>query len=208
MAPTTGTRRLGDLLHPLGNRVGRLAIVDQQFDLVRLEVVLEGGDVGSAGLGVVHHRKLEGLVPDLHAERVEQVAEDRLGRRDGRAGQALAELADLRLDRLHRFFELREPLLVSGLVGGIFAHQRVGKRLGQRRHRRRVVPNMRVVAGLLPDQIGDDDRLAIGRAGGREEFLHPRVIVDAVVDDDARARDRPGPPTDSPRTDAGPGRDC
>ena len=50
---------------------------------------------------------------------------------------------------------------------------------------------MRVVAGLLSDQIGDDDRFAIGRTGGPEEFLHPRVIVDAVIDDDARARDVP-----------------
>ena len=103
MAPTTGIPDASAIscIRSATGSVG-LAIVDQQFDLVLLQVVLEGSDVGSAGLGVVHHRELESVVPDLHAERVEQVAENRLRRRDRRAGGALAELADLRLDRLQR----------------------------------------------------------------------------------------------------------
>ena len=50
---------------------------------------------------------------------------------------------------------------------------------------------MRIVAGFLPDQIGDDNRLALGRACGPEQLLHPRVVINTVVDDDARGRDIP-----------------
>ena len=48
---------------------------------------------------------------------------------------------------------------------------------------------MRIVAGLLADELGNLDRDAAGGAGCRQQLGHPGIIVGAVVDDDPRRRE-------------------
>ena len=49
---------------------------------------------------------------------------------------------------------------------------------------------MRVVAGLAADQRADHDLLAAGRVVGAQELLHPRVVINAVDDDDLGVAER------------------
>ena len=48
---------------------------------------------------------------------------------------------------------------------------------------------MRVVAGFLAHEVGDDDCLAVGAASGAQQLLHPGIVADAAVDDDLSRRD-------------------
>ena len=48
---------------------------------------------------------------------------------------------------------------------------------------------MRIVAGLLADELGDVDDDAAGTRRRAEQLLHPRVVVGAVEDDDLRIGD-------------------
>ena len=50
---------------------------------------------------------------------------------------------------------------------------------------------MRIVAGLLADEISDDNALAIGAVACAQKLLHPGVIIRTTGDDDFGARDRP-----------------
>ena len=78
---------------------------------------------------------------------------------------------------------LQIGLVVHG-IGGIALRQIGGERLGDRRQRRRVVPEMRIVARLLADQVGGNDGRAVRLGRCREQLVHPRIVVGAVVDDD------------------------
>ena len=117
------------------------------------------------------------------------VAEHRLGCRDGGAGIFAANCGDLVVQRLERGEEGFKPRRVIVRVGGIGRAERRGQRLGDRRHRRRIVPKVRIVAGLLVHEIGGDDHNAPGLRRHLEQPFHPRVVVGAVVDDHLRRGD-------------------
>ena len=82
-----------------------------------------------------------------------------------------------------------QPRRVIVLVGGIGRGERGGERVGDRRHGRRIVPKVRIVAGLLVHEVGGDDHDAAGPGRHREQLFHPRIVVGAVVDDDLRGGD-------------------
>ena len=65
------------------------------------------------------------------------------------------------------------------------------QRLGGRRHGAGVVPQMRVVAGLLANQVSNNDGSAVGLGRGLEQLIHPWVVVGAVEDNDLRRRNLP-----------------
>ena len=70
----------------------------------------------------------------------------------------------------------------------IEARKRADERVAQGGDRRRVVPDMWVVAGLPVNEARHFDRFARRQARGGEKLLHPRVIAGTVVDDQPRAR--------------------
>ena len=73
VTPTTGIFACSrDPHHALCRGVARLAVIEQQTHLVLPQIILEGGDIGCARLGIVHHRKLEALVAHLETERRRQ----------------------------------------------------------------------------------------------------------------------------------------
>ena len=88
----------------------------------------------------------------LEAERLRHVAEDRLARRDLRAGEALADRRDLLIQFLKRGGVVLEPTLVFGRALRVGRRQRRGERAGERGHGARVVPEMRVAAFLGADE--------------------------------------------------------
>src|SRR3954471_6902295 len=51
---------------------------------------------------------------------------------------------------------------------------------------------MRIVAALVAREVGRNDHGAVAGGGGREELVHPRVVVGAVVEDDLRVGDGAG----------------
>ena len=51
---------------------------------------------------------------------------------------------------------------------------------------------MRIVASLVADELPDDDLLAAGGLVGAQQLLHPRIVVDAVDDDDLGVGERLG----------------
>ncbi|EAY63849.1 Periplasmic solute binding protein [Burkholderia cenocepacia PC184] len=181
-----------DLQHALGHRLLGLAVVDQHAHLLLAQVALERGDVLRAGFGVVHRCELEALVAHVEADRVRHIAEHGLGGRHGHALVLRAQCGDLVVDGLQRCDELLQVRLVFGLVRRVGAAQLGRDRACGRRHRRRVVPQVRVVAGLLADEIGDDDRRALRLFRRAEQFAHPRIVVGAVVDHDLRVLERAG----------------
>ena len=151
---------LGHLHEPLHRRLARLRVVEHRLDLVALQVALEAGDFRRRGLGVVHHGEREFLVVDLQADQARLIAEHRLGRRDGQAGISLAHFGELGVQGFQRGEELRLALLIIGLVRGVDGDEIRGQRLGGGLDIGRLVPEMRIVAGLAADQRADDDFLA------------------------------------------------
>ena len=143
-------------------------------------------------LGVVHHREREFLVVDLQADQPRLIAEHRLGGGDRLARIFLAHFGDLGVQRFQRVEELRLALLIIRLVGRVDGGEIGGQRLGRRLHVGRIVPEMRIVAGLAADQRADDDFLAARRLVGAEQLLHPGIVVDAVDDDDLGVGERLG----------------
>ena len=111
------------------------------------------------------------------------IAKDRFGCRDGGSGIFAANFGDLVVHRLERGEEGFKPRRVIVGVGGIGRAERRRQRLGDRRHGRRIVPEVRIVAGLLVHEIRGDDRDPPGLRRHLEQSLHPRVVVGAVVDD-------------------------
>jgi hypothetical protein len=51
---------------------------------------------------------------------------------------------------------------------------------------------MRIVAGLPANERADHDFLAARRLVGAEELRHPRIVVDAIGEDDLSVAERPG----------------
>ena len=178
---------------PLRRGVGRLTVVEQQPDQVFPEIVLERGDVGHARLGVVHHRELEPFVAHPEPERGRHVAEHRLGGGDGGAGEPCAQRrrSSPPSAAARRGMCCRRCSIVCP-VRRIALGERCGQRAGIGRHRRRIVPEMRVVAGLPVHEVGHDDDLAVRRSRGGEQLRHPGIVVGAVVDHDGGGRQEAG----------------
>ena len=118
--------------------------------LLRLfQLLLELREVARAGLGVVHDGELEALVVHFQTERGGHVAEYRLGRRHRRARIFAADGRDLFVERCERGEKGFEPRRIFVLVRRIGRGKRCGERAGHGRHGARVVPEVRIVAGLL-----------------------------------------------------------
>ncbi len=173
-----------DAEQSLGGGVCCLAIIEQRANTVLTKVGLHRRDVGRARLGVVHHRLLEPLVAHRQAKRDRHVAKDRLGRGDGLPADMLAERRDQRIDRGEGMQKRVPPLRVFRRMGRIGRRQRRRERSRIGRHRGRVVPDVRVVAGLVASQVGDRNRDA-GRPWARgQQAIHPGVIIHAILDHD------------------------
>ena len=104
--------------------------------------------------------------------------------------------------------ELRVALLVIRLVRRVYGDKIGDERLARGLHGGRIVPEMRIVSGLVADQRPDQDLLASGRLMGRQQLLHPGIIIDAVDDDDLGVRQSPRRTRGSPRTNADRRLDC
>ena len=207
-AHTRHARILRQLQHALRQRFRGLAVVDQYVHAPLAQVVLEGGDIGGARFRVVHHGQLKTPVAHLEADRVRHIAEDRLGRGHGHALVVRVEHRDAVVDRLQRREERREARVVVALVRGIGLHEIAAHGFRDGRHRGRVVPEMRIVAGLPADELRHDDRRAL---------RHPSIRRAACPSTDrSRRRYRRRAPhaatrarsSDWLRTDAGLGRGC
>ena len=107
---------MGEGEQPVGERIGDLTVVEEDFDLAGLEVVLEGGGVACARLGIVHDGKLKVAVAHGEAQRRGHVAEHRLRRGDRSAGELRADRGGLVGDGLERRFDRGEAGLKVGLV--------------------------------------------------------------------------------------------
>ena len=92
--------------------------------------------------------------------------------------------ADLGFHGRQRGDERGLALLIIGFVRRVDSHEIRGQRLGGRLDIIGFVPQMRIVARLAADELGDHDRPAAGFLVGAEQLLHPGIVVRAVDDND------------------------
>ena len=84
----------------------------------------------------------------------------------------------------------RRRLLVLVAVRRVALRQFRGQRRGKGRHRRRVVPEVRVGAGLPVHEVRHDDDAAAGRPRGGQQLRHPGIVVGAVAHRDRGVRQK------------------
>ena len=171
--------------------VRSLLVVEDGPHLVRLQVLLECGDVAGARLGIVHDGKLQAIVAHLQLQRIGHVAENRFGCRDRVAGIFAAKSGNLLIQRVQRSEECFQPCRVIVLVDGIGRDEGRSERLRDRRHRRGIVPKVRIVPGFTVHEAGGGDCRAPSARRHLQQFLDPGVVIGAVVDDDLRGGDLP-----------------
>ena len=122
----------------------------------------------------------------IEADEARLIAEHRLGGDDRLTGVGLLHGGDLVAQRLERLDEFRIALLVVGFVRRVDRNKIGDERLARRLHVARIVPEMRIVAGLVSDEFADDDLPPAGRLAGRQHLFHPGIVIDAIHDDDLR----------------------
>jgi hypothetical protein len=122
---------------------------------------------------------------------VEQIAGDGLGVRDGPAGEGRADARDLATERAQARVEAGKAGAVCGRVRGVCALELLRDRSGDPPECRYVVPEVRVrIAAMNAEHIGDREHHALRARRGVLELRHECVVADAVLDHDARRRDR------------------
>ena len=153
------------------------------------EVAL-GGDIGRRGVGArldrLHERRRS---EHLEAHRVGEVARDVFGKGDGRARVLRLDRRDLVVQRLQRVQVLR---LLSGEVRRVLRVERGERgrgRIGDLRHRRRVVPDVDVDVVLCAEELLHVDDDAVGFRRCAQQLLHEVVVTDPVHDDELRVGD-------------------
>jgi hypothetical protein len=124
------------------------------------------------------------------AERLRHVAEDRFGRGDRRPAVLRPDRADRVVNRGKRGEEGRQAVPIRVLVRGIAARKRVCDLRCHGRHRRRVVPEMRIVAGLPVQALSRNNDAPLRRGRRGQQLVHPRVVVRAVENHHPGVRDR------------------
>ncbi|CAM2152069.1 hypothetical protein PT2222_270105 [Paraburkholderia tropica] len=183
-------RLLREAEHAPRERLGRLAVVDQHVHAALAQIALEGGDVRRARLGVVHRGELEAQITHVETDRIRHIAEHRLGGRHRHALVLRAQRGDLHVDRLERAEERGQVRIVHALVRRVRRAERRAHRARHGGHGLRVVPEVRIVARFLADEVRRDDGRALAALGRAEQLAHPRVVVGAVVDHHARVLER------------------